>query len=577
MSFSCSCASTHPSFTPQPTSSLKVQDMFLRGTMINPMNHTPFRASLLSKPNGKFTIGQNQAQQAADAAVKPSEIKSDLTVGQGRPEWIFSAYAPHKDVARQLFGGAHRERSTEEMRLRHYELAAAGNLNQAVQEASALWQECVQQMEVSLNDLNGAVKYVIDGKNEHPNRIDIIEGKTQPSVNQAPAPFGQPNAAPATGAFGAPSSTFGQSSGLGQSGFGRASAPAQPSGMGQSTAFGQTSALGGSAFGQTSALGGQSALNKTPFGQPALSQSGVNPSPFGKPSLPGGAAPFGAPSAASPFTQLAQNQPAAGGFGQSAGQPAPSPFGQAAGQPAPSPFGQAAGQPAPSPFGQAAGQPAPSPFGQPAANPSPFGQPSVPAGAAPFGQPSAPAGAAPFGQPSAPAGAAPFGAPSTASPFTQVSQSQPTTGGFGQSAVQPTPSPFGQPAVQGVPVQNANAGPRAYIKIDNPQDLNPLPQLEGETRHNPSTKQLVMWKGRPVKYINEHPCYLHPQDNKTFVRVNFPNGPPDPASLKDAHGKPEEYTPEVAEAYQFFLQNGYFKDGNIPAVPPKQEWLSFDF
>lgn len=494
--------------------------------------------------------GQNQAQQATDAAVKPSEIKTDLTAGQGRPEWIFSAYAPHKDVARQLFGGAHRERSMEEMRLRHYELAAAGNLNEAVQEASALWQECVQQMEISLNDLNGAVKYVVDGRNEHPNRLDIIEGKTETSMSQAPAPFGQPSPfgqqnaapAPAPGAFGAPSSTFGQASGLGQAaGFGRASAPAQPSGMGQSTAFGQTSALGGSAFGQTSILGGQSAFNKTPFGQPAPSQPGVNPSPFGKPSVPGGAAPFGAPSAASPFTQLGQNQPAAGGFGQSAGQAAPSPF------------------------GQATAQPAPSPFGQPAANPSPFGQPS------------APVGASPFGQPSVPAAAAPFGAPSTVSPFTQVSQNQPAAGGFGQPAAQPAPSPFGQPAVQGVPVQTTNAGPRAYIKIDNPQDLNPLPQLEGETRHNPSTKQLVMWKGRPVKYINEHPCYLHPQDNKTFVRVSFPNGPPDPASLKDAHGKPEEYTPEVTEAYQFFLQNGYFKDGNIPAVPPKQEWLSFDF
>lgn len=34
--------------------------------MIDPMNNGPFRASLLSKPNGKFTIGQNQTQQAAE-------------------------------------------------------------------------------------------------------------------------------------------------------------------------------------------------------------------------------------------------------------------------------------------------------------------------------------------------------------------------------------------------------------------------------------------------------------------------------------------------------------------------------
>lgn len=503
--------------------------------------------------------------------VRPNDIKQDLTAGQGRPEWIFSSYAPNKDVPRQLFGGAHRERSMEEMRLRHYELAAAGNLNEAVQEASALWQECVQQMEVSLNDLNGAVKYIIDGKNEHPNRLDMVQGAMQASVTQAPTPFGQPspfgqqNAAPAAastgptaGAFGAPSSTFGQASGLGQpAGFGRASAPSQPAGMGQSAAFGQTSSLGGSGFGQTSTLGGQSPFNRTPFGQPALSQPSVNPSPFGQPSVPGGAAPFGAPSGASPFAQISQNQPpAAGGFGQSAGQPAPSPFGQPAGQAAPSPFGQAA------------------------ANPNPFGQPSAPAAAA---NPS------PFGQPSAPAAAAPFGAPSAASPFAQVSQTQPAAGGFGQSAAQPTPSPFGQPtvppvpssfgqpAVQGVPVQNANVGPPAFLKIDNPQDLNPLPRLEGETRHNPSNKQITMWKGRPVKYINEHPCYLHPQDNTTYVRIHFPNGPPDPANLKDAQGKPEEYTPDVTQAYEFFLQNGCFKDGGIPPIAPRREWLSFDF
>ncbi|KAJ5124354.1 uncharacterized protein N7515_008179 [Penicillium bovifimosum] len=508
-------------------------------SMTKAMIYRPF-VPHASKADRKSITGQNQSQQATDYGVRPSDIKLDLTAGQGRPEWIFSAYAPNKDVPRQLFGGAHRERSMEEMRLRHYELAAAGNLDQAVQEASALWQECVQQIEVSLNDLNGAVKYIIDGKDEHPNRIDIVEGKTQATIGQAPAPFGQPSpfgqqnapsSAPAAGAFGAPSSTFGQPSGLGQSGgFGQTSA------MGPSPAFGQPSTLGGSAFGQPSTLGAQPA-----FGKPGFSQQAATPSPFGQPSAMGGAAPFGAPSAPaapSPFSQISQNQqPAAGGFGQPTGQPAPSPFGQPAGQPAPSPFGQQAPKPNP------------------------------------------------FGAPSAPAAAAPFGAPSAASPFGQVSQNQqPATGGFGQPAGQPAPSPFGQPAAQpaapsvpSVPVQNANVGPRAFIKIDNPQDLNPLPQLEGETRHNPSTKQLVMWKGRPVKYVDSHPCYLHPQDNKTFVRIHFPNGPPDAANLKDSQGKPEEYTPEVVEAYQFFLQNGYFKDGNIPALAPQREWLSFDF
>ena len=91
------------------------------------------------------------------------------------------------------------------------------------------------------------------------------------------------------------------------------------------------------------------------------------------------------------------------------------------------------------------------------------------------------------------------------------------------------------------------------------------------------TKRLSTWKGQPVKYIDNNPCYLHPQDRQTYVRIFFPDGPPDQASLRDATGKSEEYTPEVTEQYEFFVKNGYFKDGIIPSVPPKTEWVSFDF
>lgn len=94
---------------------------------------------------------------------------------------------------------------------------------------------------------------------------------------------------------------------------------------------------------------------------------------------------------------------------------------------------------------------------------------------------------------------------------------------------------------------------------------------------DPNTKKLTMWKGRPVNYVNNHPCYLHPQDNKTYVRINFPEGPPDDAILRDSQAKAEEYTSEVEEMYKFFLENGYFKDGVIPSVPPKKDWISFDF
>lgn len=479
-----------------------------------------------------------------------NDIKLDLTAGKGRPEWVFSAYAPNNKVPRQLFGGPQRELSMEELRLRHYEAAAAGNMNQAVQEAQALWQESVNQMEAALNDVNGAIKYIVDGANEHPNRIDICQGQTGAQTNQS-TPFGQPSAPAApTGAFGNPTpaapTAFGKPA-FGQpaqpSPFGKPSAPGnptpfgQPSALGGSSAFGQPSTLGaGTAFGQPSGLGAQGGLGKPAFGQSGFAQAASKPAfgqtGFGNLSQPaaGGAAPFGTPSAASPFSQVQQPQ-----------QPQqPSPFGQPS-APA-NPFGAPAQQPTAPGFGQPSGG---SGFGQPAQTASPFGQPQQPQQTQP----------APFGQPTAASN--PFGAP----------------------AQQPAASsPFGQPAApQGVPVQGTSTGPRAFIKIDNPAELNPLPELQGQTMRNPSTRQLTMWKGRPVKYINDAPCYLHPQDNKTFVRINFPNGPPEEAALRESQGKPEEYTPEIEQMYKFFLDNGVFKDGIIPAVPPKREWISFDF
>jgi nucleoporin NUP42 len=87
-----------------------------------------------------------------------------------------------------------------------------------------------------------------------------------------------------------------------------------------------------------------------------------------------------------------------------------------------------------------------------------------------------------------------------------------------------------------------------------------------------------MWKGRPVNYNKDDwPCYLHPDDNRTFVRIHFPEGPPELSSLRDTQEKDEDYTPEIAEQYKFFVENGFFKEGYIPAVPPRTEWVSFDF
>lgn len=86
-----------------------------------------------------------------------------------------------------------------------------------------------------------------------------------------------------------------------------------------------------------------------------------------------------------------------------------------------------------------------------------------------------------------------------------------------------------------------------------------------------------MWKGRPVKYVKGEPCYQHPDDSETFVHIYFPDGPPDAANFKDAVGTPEEYTAEIENVYRYVKEQGVFKDGLIPSVPPKPEWCSFDF
>jgi nucleoporin NUP42 len=101
-------------------------------------------------------------------------IRIDLT--EERPQWILSCYSPTRDNPRQLFGGLPREQSPEEMRVRHYELAAQGLIGQAQAEAQQLYQEAEAQIKAALDDLPGSIKYIIDGEKEHPNRLDICAG-----------------------------------------------------------------------------------------------------------------------------------------------------------------------------------------------------------------------------------------------------------------------------------------------------------------------------------------------------------------------------------------------------------------
>ena len=102
-------------------------------------------------------------------------IRDDLT--KERPTWILSCYGPGRNAPLQLFGGYPREQSFEELRLRYYEFVSQGNPQLAVSEENELVANAQQQMQTALNDLHGAINYIVAGEAQYPNRNHIIESK----------------------------------------------------------------------------------------------------------------------------------------------------------------------------------------------------------------------------------------------------------------------------------------------------------------------------------------------------------------------------------------------------------------
>ena len=475
-------------------------------------------------------------------------ITNDLA--KERPQWILSAYGPGRDAPSQLFGGHPREQSFEELRVRHYELTAQGNQQQALQESQALVNNAEQQIQTALNDLDGAVKYIINGEDEHPNRLDICKAKgakpTQPhpsapsqhipstfgqSSYSAPA-FGQPSASsafrgPSANSLGQsfpPTSTFGQPS-TSTSTFGKPSAPM----------FGQPSQP--SALGQASRLG----LPTISFGQPS--------STFGKPSIP--TPTFGQSSAPGPFGASQQQLNA---FEKPSGpNPVPQPSATAK-----NPFDQPLAPTQSSTFGQPSTLPQPSAFGrQPTSNPSPaFGQPARSGATSGFSQTStAPA------NPLAPSTTATFGQPSTAIP-NAFGQRKPSTSN------QPVPS-FGQSFGHSNSTKPSTnlASDRTDVRIKSEQAMSSVRMQKD------SQDKITSWKGMPVEYFEDEPCYKGNDGN--WQRIWFPDGRP---VFKKTVDLPDEAYDEATKTnYQHLREAGTFKDGIMPILPPKREWCNWDF
>ena len=484
-------------------------------------------------------------------------IINDLS--KERPQWILSAYGPGRDAPLQLFGGYPREQSFEELRVRYYELAAQGNKQQAIQEAQALVNNADQQIQTALNDVDGAIKYIINGGNEHPNRLDVCRAKgvaqTQPqtltSNQQTALTFGQPSGStlsqpsqpsafgmPSATSFGQPSATFGQPSAP-TSSFGQPSAstfgqPSQPSSFGQPSTLGRPT----TSFGQPSSTFGKPSISAPTFGQPSA------PGPFGKPSI--SAPTFGQPSAPGPFG--APLQQASNVFGNSSGPDSlPQPTATAN-----NPFGQPLAPTHSSPFGKPSAPSQPTAFGRPStSNPSPaFGQPALSGATTGFSQTST-APSNPFAQPTTPSTTSTFGLPSIAAPVS-----------FGQRATSQNlgPSSTVQPLTG--PAPN-----RLDVRSTSGQGTNGV-QIQKDS-HN----KVTSWKGMSVRYFDDEPCYKGNDGN--WQRIWFPDGPPVFAKTVEL---PDEAYDEATKAnYTHLRQTGTFKDGVMPALPPKRQWCNWNF
>ncbi|KAH7369955.1 hypothetical protein BKA65DRAFT_9311 [Rhexocercosporidium sp. MPI-PUGE-AT-0058] len=544
--------------------------------------------------NGYQNGGARTASPARDLpySLDKKAILLDLT--SEKPQWILSAYGPGRHAPAQLFGGPMREHSFEEMRLLHYMAVAAGNPQQAIQEAEKLWRASEQQIQTAVSNVDGAINFIVNSEKDHPNRIDIVRGgqagpgsqpnpfNTQSSFQQPPTstpnPFGGPSQSQPPPAFGAPTApAFGAPTALGGA-FG------QPSALGQKTnafgganpAFGAPTQLGsGGAFGQPSALGQKA----NPYGASTASSQAPAAAPFS--SFAGTSTPFGQkPAFGAPTQPAARNsfgapsQPAAsntfGALSNSFG--APSQTAQA------KPFGQSSNSnPKSNPFGgqsktQANPLAGPQPgFGEPSPAKNPFGAPSQ-ASQTPFGAPTAsqtnpfvaaapaPSTANPFGAPSNPTqNPNPFGAPSNptqnANPFGPPATTGPSSNG----------NPFAsQSQSQLQPATNGH-GPNAQLGAQHPEIAS--------YSSKDASGRLTMFKGKRVMYKDNEPGFTGPDGS--WERIWFPDGPP--IFNKDTQVDESMYDDKTEAAYLHAKQTGTFLNGMMPLLPPKREWCTWDF
>lgn len=242
------------------------------------------------------------------------------------------------------------------MRYRRCQLVASGNQQQAIIEAQELVNNAERQVWTALNNIDGAIKYIVDGENQHPNRLDVVKARGG-ALLQPPQLQGNNYPNTTSGHFPAFSN---QSSGT---------SFARPS-----TSFGKPSAPS-SSFGQPSNLGPPKSFFSQPtsaFRQPAvLSPAGGT---LGQASS--SVSTISQPIRQSPFGQVQGRFPSAGTTASGPLQPPISAFTQQT-----NPFSRATPPQPSNPFGRQ------SSIGSSATNPPAFNKPALQQPVNPFGQP----------------------------------------------------------------------------------------------------------------------------------------------------------------------------------------------
>lgn len=481
-------------------------------------------------------------------------------------------------------------------------------LIEQIQEAEQMVQEAELQRQRAVNDVDAAIDYIIGEENSHPNRLDILRDTLNGAIQ--PNPFGSTPSQP-SGAFGTPSQnlnpfgappqsthtadsfgtpTFGGASQ--SSAFGQPSTIAQapnPFGASSAPAFGSSSQLGrgGGAFGQPSALG----QRPNPFGAPSgvASAAGTGPAPFsafsqapsafGQTQTIATAGVFGAPSQPAAANPFGSTQPAVSAFGAPSQTSISKPFGAASATPfgapspaprnpfgstaqsvvAPNPFESTPAQSQANPFGTTSAPAAPNPFGTPSQPKNPFGSTPLPSQANPFGTVPISSQPNPFG--SAPSHASQFGAPSSIQP----QKSNP----FGQPSGPPAnTNPLG--SAGGSSMSNgttAGVMPRSYSA---PRSVNP-PIASYSSKD--ATGRLIKFKGKRVEYKGKDPGTIGADG--TWRRICFPEGPPQ--FVRDAEVEDDKYDDETRQAFEQLRLTGSFPNNEMPLLPPKGEWVRWDF